>query len=189
MFSPIRIAQIAAYFAGREPHQTINVMKLVKLMYLADRESLDRFGEPITFDSMVSMDEGPVLSRALNMMNGESTPASAEAWGKWLTTRTPRVTYDIKLRREFTRADLDYVSDADLQVLKSVAVKFGHMTKYQLRDYVHEHCPEWEDPHGTSIAIDETELLRHLGKSKEDAAEIVQRIAVSRTMDRIAARR
>jgi hypothetical protein len=33
-------------------------LKLIKLLYLADREALSRSGRPITTDSYVSMDNG-----------------------------------------------------------------------------------------------------------------------------------
>ena len=35
-------------------------------MYLAERESLARYGEPITGDVLVSMKHGPVLSKTLD---------------------------------------------------------------------------------------------------------------------------
>jgi hypothetical protein len=38
------------------------VIKLIKLMYLAERLSLQRYGEPLTGDRLVSMPDGPVLS-------------------------------------------------------------------------------------------------------------------------------
>ena len=41
----------------------INLMALIKLLYLADREALLETGYPITGDQMVSMPHGPVLSR------------------------------------------------------------------------------------------------------------------------------
>jgi uncharacterized phage-associated protein len=57
---------MAAFFAKKEG-DVIPVLKLTKLLYLADREALARYGEPITYDLPVSMEHGPVLSRALNL--------------------------------------------------------------------------------------------------------------------------
>jgi uncharacterized phage-associated protein len=187
MFSPTRIAQMAAFFAAKEPRSTINIMKLIKLMYLSDRESLARYGDPITFDNMFSLDEGPILSRSLNMINGVLSIASAEAWDKWMSGRDQD--HNVVVHRDFTRDDLDYLSDADLAVLQDVWGQFGHMDQWQLSDYTHEHCPEWQNPNGSRLPIDEAELLKHLGRTKEDAAEIKQGIENSRSLDRILARR
>src|SRR5260370_35361731 len=109
MFSPIRIAQMAAFFAEREQCGAINVMKLIKLMYLSDRESLAQHGDPITFDNMFSLDEGPILSRALNMINGRLSAASAKAWEQWMGPRDGD--HDVAVIRGFDREHLDYFSD------------------------------------------------------------------------------
>jgi uncharacterized phage-associated protein len=154
---------------------------------LSDRESLARYGDPITFDNMFSMDDGPVLSRALNMINGRLSIASAEAWSRWMSDRDAN--HSVNGTRTFSRNDLDYLSDADVEVLQDVWNKFGHMNQWQLSDYTHEHCPEWQYPHGSRLPIDEAELAQHLGKTKENAAEIKQGIEASRSLDRILARR
>ena len=52
----------------------MSYMKLIKLLYLADREALLRWGRPITFDAYVSMDRGPVLSSVLDLINGGTAP-------------------------------------------------------------------------------------------------------------------
>src|SRR5260370_12146701 len=53
----------------------MSYMKLIKLLYLADREALLRFGCPITTVRYVSIDRGPVLSRVLNLISEEREPA------------------------------------------------------------------------------------------------------------------
>ena len=57
-YSEKRAAQSAAFFISRA-RGTIEISKLMKLMYLAERESLARYGEPITGDVLVSMKQGP----------------------------------------------------------------------------------------------------------------------------------
>lgn len=92
MFSEKVIAQMAAYFVAKERGQ-MSILKLIKLLYLAERESLDVFGQPISFDRMVSMDNGPVLSRTLDHVNGfvESTEGG---WDSWISARAePRCPY------------------------------------------------------------------------------------------------
>src|SRR5712691_464729 len=69
MFSERRVAQMAAYLLGREKGR-MNYLKLIKLLYLADRESLKRHGHPISDDRYVSMDHGPVLSTTFNLIKG-----------------------------------------------------------------------------------------------------------------------
>jgi uncharacterized phage-associated protein len=44
------------------------MLKLLKLMYLADRKSLLETGVPITGDSISALDKGPVLSQTYNRL-------------------------------------------------------------------------------------------------------------------------
>ena len=58
-------ANMAAAFlflAGGE----LYFLKLMKLMYLAERKSYQLYAEPIVGDRMVSMNYGPVLSNTYN---------------------------------------------------------------------------------------------------------------------------
>jgi len=43
----------------------------MKLLYLAERRSFEKHGEPMIGDRLVSMPQGPVLSCTYNLMNGE----------------------------------------------------------------------------------------------------------------------
>ena len=66
-FDETKATQVAAYFFSLRGGQ-MHYIKLIKLMYMADREALLRWGVPITRDRYVSMDNGPVLSRVLNLI-------------------------------------------------------------------------------------------------------------------------
>jgi uncharacterized phage-associated protein len=171
---------MAAFFAKKDG-DVIPVLKLTKLLYLADREALARYGEPITYDIPVSMDQGPVLSRALDLVNGDVNGAPAAQWDEWMT---PRQGYDVAVKRQFSRDDLDELSDADLEVLEIVWHKFGHMDKWTLRDWTHQNCQEWTDPEGSSLPIDEADRLRAVGIPADQAKMLAEEIRAQRDLDR-----
>jgi uncharacterized phage-associated protein len=181
MFTPRKSAQIAAFFTSQEGGP-INIMKLVKLMYLADRESMNRYGTPISFDRMVSLDNGPVLSQTLNLINGDVSRAAAVIWDGWISDRA---NHKVMLQREFKRDDLDELSTADIEVLESIWTSFGHMDQWALSDYTHQHCPEWKFPEGSSLPIAEADLLRALGRSNEEATALAERLKTERELDRV----
>jgi len=52
----------------------MSYLKLIKLLYIIDREALLRWGRPLTGDRYVSMDHGPVLSQTLNLITEEPRP-------------------------------------------------------------------------------------------------------------------
>jgi len=74
MFTCIKAAQVCAFFAMKAGNR-INILKLMKLLYLCERESMRRFESPLIYDHFVSMDHGPVLSRTLDLLNGSSNDA------------------------------------------------------------------------------------------------------------------
>jgi len=81
LFDEQRTAQAAAFFLhkaeGRMP-----LFKLMKLLYLAERESYRRYGEPISGDQLVSTPHGPALSLTLDMMNGGGD--AQDGWNHWI---------------------------------------------------------------------------------------------------------
>lgn len=176
---------MSAFFA-RKQGGTINILKLQKLLYLADRESMRQFGAPISFDNLVSLDHGPVLSRTLNLMNGGcGDRASGAHWEEWISDRS---NYDLHLKRDFSRGDLDQLSDADLDVMESVWSHFGHMDKWTLRDYTHQNCPEWQNPNGSALPITDESVFLALGVPPEQAVELGRQVNFERQMDALLAK-
>lgn len=156
---------MAAFLLHRAGGQ-LPLLKLMKLMYLAERESLRRYGEPISGDRLVSMPQGPVLSNTLNLMNGYGGSCDG-GWDSWIEDRADN---DVALRDasmiRSPEQDLLELSSGDLAVLNDVWTQFGHMAKFDLVRYTHTGgCPEWEDPHGSSRPIPMGRLFRELGYS------------------------
>lgn len=179
MFTHSKVAQIAAWFASKAGGK-INVLRLMKLMYLADRESMDRHGFPISFDRFVSMDHGPVLSRTLNLVNGDIEGPGGAQWQRWISDRD---NYELASIREVSRADLDELSDADIAILDQIWQRFGEMNQWQLRDYTHADCPEWKDPNHSSVPIRDQDVLEALGRDEQTAREIAEEIEGERALD------
>jgi uncharacterized phage-associated protein len=162
MFREPVIAQMAAFFLQKERGQ-MPILKLMKLLYLSEREALDLYGHPISFDRMVSMKSGPVLSRTLDYVNG-SIESEADGWETWIAARAGN---EVALAKSPTREALTELSDADLQVLESVWARFGHMNKWEIRDYTHDKCAEWQDPQGGTLPIFYKDVFVALGKADQ----------------------
>lgn len=177
-----KAAQVAAYFihhlGGR-----IEVLKLMKLMYLAERESLARYGEPITGDKLVSMKHGPVLSITLDHMN-DFIDSGEGGWNDWISDRENHF-LALNNSEENILESLLELSDADIDILSHVFKKYGKMSAYEIRDYTHEHCDEWEDPNDSSAPIPYGRILKYVGYTSESATNISQRIDEQHKLDKI----
>ncbi|WP_454845305.1 Panacea domain-containing protein [Ralstonia thomasii] len=183
LYDERRAAQAAAfllYSAGGK----LPLIKLVKLMYLAERLSLQRYGEPITGDRLVSMPHGPVLSRTYDYINGALLSQDG-GWESWVADREGHMVAlrDPSMIRT-PEQDLLRLSDSDLEVLSETWNQFGHWDRWKLVDYTHSAaCPEWEDPDGSSKPIAYETLFEKTGYSKEQASELASRLAEQRQLN------
>lgn len=174
-----KAAQTIAFFAMKNGTRPLEVIKAVKLIYLADRESVRRFGFPIQDEDRVSMPHGPVNSATYSMINGEYD-ATASGWADFVRDREDN---SLSLARDdLTEDDLDELSDADIDVLNAVWDQFGHMGKWQLRDWTHvqANVPEWENPGQSSCLIPIERMMAHL-----DVQNVEGQAAAVRDFDHI----
>jgi uncharacterized phage-associated protein len=152
----------------------MHYIKLLKLLYLADREALQEWGIPISHDNYVSMDHGPVLSQTYNLIRD----GASEFWSEHISP--PFGDWEIELkgpppaRRKLSRAE-----DA---LLRRIYEAHGHSNRWRLIDYVHT-FPEWHDPKGSSIPIPIDEILEALGEPEASVSAIVSELKRERKIE------
>lgn len=158
-------------------------IKLMKLLYLADRESIKRYGLPITGDEYYSLPHGPVLSKTLDLANG-SAESSQDGWDCWISDKE---NHEVAVRREVSRDSLDELTNAEIEVLDCVWKQFGHMTRWEIRDYTHnkQHVPEWEDPKGSASPIPLSRVMRAVGRSPEQIQNDLEEVRAQRHIEAV----
>jgi uncharacterized phage-associated protein len=162
-FREDRVTQAAARLlrlhGARMPY-----LKLIKLLYFADRRALLELGRPISYDLFVSMPHGPVLSRTYDVILGE--PETDSYWRRFISAPE---SYEVRLLEEPPN---DQLSPAEEGIIDSVFQRFGWMDKWALRDYTHKKLPEYQDPKGSSVPISIHEILLAQGMDEQDAQAI-----------------
>jgi hypothetical protein len=128
---------------------------------------MERFDVPMSDDAQCNMRNGPILSATLDLMNGNRR---SEAWSSFVS---PIRNHEVTLQRNFAWDELDELSRADLKILDEVFVKFGHMERWALVDYVHT-LPEWENSGNTSRPIDTEVTFKSFGLNPVQAHEKVE---------------
>lgn len=164
-FNERKAAQIAAFFALKEQGQ-INVLKLVKLIYLTDRKFMADYDRSILNDRLVSMDHGPVNSLTYSYISGT---AESDNWKSFIADGAKHMV--ALTNAKITTDSLDELSEVEVETLEAIWKEFGHMDRFEIRDYTHENCPEWEDPHGSSTPIRYAQLFKFLGKKHSEELE------------------
>lgn len=168
-FNEVKATQAAARLL-RHGGGAMSYMKLIKLLYLADREALANWGRPITADTYVSMDRGPVLSHVLDLVTEGPSPDEQSFWAQYIG---PAGNYEVKLQAEPSD---DMLSQVEEELLDAIFKMYGQLSRWDIVNVVHK-LPEWQDPHGSAIPIAYAEILRAQHKSPEEIEAIETELA------------
>lgn len=109
----------------------------------------------------------------------ESCPGG---WEEWISDKE---NHELSLRQPLKTDTLDELAPAELEVLRSVWQQFGAMGKWEIRDWTHDHCSEWEDPRGSSNPIPFERLARAVGFDSAAAKELSGQIQAEQEIDRL----
>ena len=122
-----KILNSIIYFALKSHGNKINRLKLMKLLWLADRIHLNKYGRLILKDNYNALPHGPVPSRTMDV----SKQSINNSFDVNDFTIVAKGSFDSK-----------YFSKSDIEVLEQVWEKYGNMNQFELRDLSHK-FPEW----------------------------------------------
>jgi uncharacterized phage-associated protein len=147
----------------------MSYLKLVKLLYLVDREALLRWGRPVTTDRHVSMPKGPVVSQIYELIVGGSPPGIQTYWHDYISAPE---NFEVSLCRD---PGDDELSPAEESLLSEVFAEHGGKNRWELVRFTHD-LPEWQDPNGSSIPISYSDILRAANRSEAEIAFVESEI-------------
>lgn len=171
MFNVKKATDMAIYLLKKnEADEAIdgtNYTKLLKLMYLAERESYSRYAEPMCGDDLFSLPQGPILSKVLNFMRREIQDTR---WTSLIDTKG----YNLVLKAPNTKG-YKQLSRAEKSILDTLWDAHKNKTYKQMCDWTHTHCSEWEDVNkatfpGKQDPISVRKLMKNAGVKNVDAA-------------------
>jgi uncharacterized phage-associated protein len=142
---------------GRMPY-----LRLLKLLYIADREMLASTASPITGDRGYAMKYGPVLSHLYNLIKGSGP--RFEDWDRHIRTQG----YAVKLADDPGRGKL---SRGEIEKLVEVSERYRNKDQWELSDLTHD-FPEWkshwpDEAESGSFPIPWEEMLTAQGEDAE----------------------
>jgi uncharacterized phage-associated protein len=169
-FDEVKTTQAAAFLLKKNGGK-MNYMKLIKLLYLADREAISLWERPLTGDAYVSMDNGPVLSRVLDKINYGKVPSMKSYWHRYISRPA---SYNVSVIRE---PEFDELSKRETKLLEDIFEKYERYDQWEMVDICHKVLPEWKNPNGTSIPIYPDDILKALNKTEMDIISIDDEIS------------
>ncbi len=114
-------------------------IKLIKLIYLADKYHLLHYGRTVTNDDYYAMERGPVGTTVKDVLSLDKEMLAKEY--KYIA-RLIAVDEGKYVANPVAHLQYDHLSDTDKEALDLVIEKFGKKTGAQLTTYTHKY-PEW----------------------------------------------
>jgi uncharacterized phage-associated protein len=172
-FDPTRTIQAAAVLLKTSPSHRMSRLRLLKLLYIADRETLQEAGRPITGDRAVAMKNGPVLSRTYDLIKGADL--AAPEWERFFRNADR---WEVELIDEPGVGEL---SKYEIEKLQDVACRFEACDDWEVAEHTHG-FPEWQKnrPDGnTQRPIPLEDLLEAVGLAEHQSDLLAEAQALS----------
>jgi uncharacterized phage-associated protein len=179
-FQTIKTAQASAVLLKTSSSRRMSRLRLLKLLYIADRECLGETGRPITGDRVVAMKNGPVLSRTYDLIRGQDVGITE--WDPYFRSADK---WDVELVDE---PGVGQLSAFEIEKLREVARRFEDCDDWEVADHTHS-FPEWQKHRPTgrgSNDIPLEDLLEAVGLAEHKADLIAESEAMT-AFDRLLA--
>lgn len=137
-FDHKKATQAINYLTRKEGGQ-IDKLKLIKLIYLADRYHIRRYGRPLVNDAYFAMPLGPVGSSVKDIAELSGFLSTAELSYAKEFIQPGKTTHSIVSKAD---VDTDVFSKSELEALDFVFSEFGDKTGSALVNITHRY-PEW----------------------------------------------
>jgi uncharacterized phage-associated protein len=176
-----KLVQLAAYIL-KKYNGTLNYTKLIKLLYLADRKSIETINRSMTEDKYVALRNGPVLSDLYNLIKGTYSDKQVQSY--W-DARFTKNGYDLVALSD--RIPDGKLSRFEKQTIDSMDSIFHDMSYTKMIDFVHDkrNCPEWHDTGDTSEQISEKDILQALGFAPGEITILLKEAAEYQSEEKI----
>jgi len=175
-FDAKKTVQVINYLLNKaEPECT--KLKLLKLIFYADREHLRRYGRTITGDNYFALEHGPVASSTKVILDDDTDPKTRSYSSQYLRV------VDNRTIESLQETDEDEFSESDQEILDEIIQKYGSLSASKLRAMTHEekaYIKNWES-RGASLSSDmplEDFFETHEGVAYQKALEISESLSV-----------
>lgn len=124
---------------ARKKDGRINKMKAIKLIFLADRLHLRKYGRPIVGDLYWAMKLGPVGSKTKNIAELSNISENIFEYAKkYIKPVDEKKQTFISIKPE----DLSVFSKTDMECLEAVYNRYSDRDQFELAEITHKY-PEW----------------------------------------------
>lgn len=148
------------YVANRVQRKDFH--KIFKIIYFADRQHLADWGKPITGDTYIAMEAGPVPSRMYDMMKivrGDSYLSDTEGLGQYFQVENWMYV------KPLVDADLNKLSRNEQEALDSAISQYANLSYDEIKEKSHDVA--WRST-ARDFSIKWEDIAREAGLDSDD---------------------
>lgn len=139
-----KLKAILLYFAHHTDQRFLGKVKLLKLFYFLDFTHVKIYGGPVTYDTYVKLEHGPVPSLIKNLVDTLEDDIDTAILADTITIEYLDRMHRIKPMRNLLDSDLVMFSKQELKTLESVCKRFYSSNAQSIETASHEESP-WKD--------------------------------------------
>ncbi len=151
---------------------------LVKKLYYADRTALMNWGNSITGDELVSMKRGPAVSIIYDLLKNKGTKENLALWNEAFQ----RSGNTVSLKNH---PNTGVLSLREKEALEKARRTIDGIHNIPIYLWLHDNCPEWQDPGDSSYPIYPETILKLAHKSDEEIQSLERANEEIRSLNRL----
>ena len=182
VFDEKKATDAAAYLLSLNNNR-LPYMKLMKLLYIADRVSLSEYHYSITTDSYYSMKFGPVVSGIYDCIRHWNDLPDDSPWKRTIYINKEK--YEAVLTDE--NNPFDMLSEEEKDILRDANNGHDSENQFELSQFTHS-FPEWKDPGNSRIPLSIEEIINATVKDEKEKKEALSDLDLTAELQRISYR-
>jgi uncharacterized phage-associated protein len=141
-----KLKAIILFFGNCTDTKFLGKVKLMKLFYFIDFLHVKKYGVPITYDTYVNLEHGPIPSAIKNLVDTASDDIDNSILSDIIKFETPPGTNMSRVipLGSFTKKEEKLFSNTELEILKEVCARFSDSNTKTIEDASHREAP-WRE--------------------------------------------
>lgn len=173
--------EAAGVLLRKESARRMSRLRLVKLLYIANRRALKELGRPLLASKVVAMQHGPVHSEVYSLIN-EDHPQT-DRWASFIGCEGPR---DVKLLKQTRTGKL---SKLEVEILRRTVDDHATFNDWEIAELTHT-FGEWDKNYpdrseNTSRPIPMDDIVRNAVQNDQVADYILDDLHEQADFDRL----
>jgi len=140
-----KLKAIILYFCTNTDGRFLGKTKLMKLFYFLDFMHVKKYGSPVTYDSYIHLEHGPIPSTIKNLVDTAADDVDNSILADTISV-VRQEGFDLQRivsKRTFSERDAKYFTESEIEILNEVCNRFGDKNTKYIEDASHIEAP-WQ---------------------------------------------